>query len=167
MLIVLLCGSLLTLAPAVAERRDHDQHEQHHAALNARGAKFMGFDQAATTHHFILTKEGGRIEVKANDAKDTASINQIREHLQHIAAVFAKGDFSLPGLVHDTKAVPGVAAMKSHAAALSFAFEEIGRGAQVRIVGTSREAITAVHEFLRFQITDHKTGDPLTPRDRD
>jgi hypothetical protein len=23
-------------------------------------------------------------------------------------------------------------------------------------------ALLAVHEFLRFQITDHKTGDPLT-----
>ena len=155
-----LCGALLMAAPAAA------QHDQHHAALDARGATFMGFDQKATAHHFILTKEGGRIEVTAKDAKDTASVTQIRDHLRHIATVFGKGDFALPGLVHDTKAVPGVDAMKKHAASLTYTFEEIDRGAHVRITGASSEAIAAVHEFLRFQITDHKTGDPLTPRDR-
>ena len=155
-----LCGALLLAAPATA------QHDQHHAALDARGATFMGFDQKATAHHFILTKEGGRIEVTAKDAKDTASVTQIRDHLRHIATVFGKGDFALPGLVHDTKAVPGVDAMKKQAVGLSYTFEEIDRGAHVRITGASPGAIAAVHEFLRFQITDHKTGDPLTPRDR-
>jgi len=32
----------------------------------------------------------------------------------------------------------------------------------VRIVAKTPEARAAVHEFLRFQITDHRTGDPLT-----
>jgi len=155
-----LCGTLLLAAPAVA------QHDQHHAALDARGAKFMGFDQQATAHHFILTKDGGRIEVTARDAKDTASVKQVREHLQHIAMVFGKGDFALPGLVHDTKSVPGVDVMKRHSAALTFKFEDIDNGGHVRIAGVTPEAIAAVHEFLRFQITDHKTGDPLTPGKR-
>ena len=157
-LMLMLCGSLLVATPAVA------QHDQHHAALDARGAKFMGFDQKATAHHFILTRDGGRIEVTARDAKDAASVKQVREHLQHIAVVFGQGDFALPGLVHDTRTVPGVDAMKRQAAALTFKFEEIANGAHVRIVGATPEAIAAVHEFLRFQITDHKTGDPLTPR---
>lgn len=160
MIVVVLCGTMLMAAPAAA------QHDQHHAALNARGAKFMGFDQSATAHHFILTSDGGRIEVTARDAKDATSLKQIREHLQHIAVVFGKSDFALPGLVHDTKSVPGVDAMKRHTAALTFKFEEMATGAHVRIAGTTPEAIAAVHEFLRFQITDHKTGDPLTPKDR-
>lgn len=159
LMVAILCGALLAAAPAAAQ---HD----HHAALDARGAKFMGFDQKATAHHFILTKDGGRIEVTARDAKDATSIRQVREHLQHIAIVFAKRDFTLPGLVHDTKSVPGVEAMKRHTTALTFTFHEIANGGHVRITGASAEAIAAVHEFLRFQITDHKTGDPLTPRDR-
>jgi hypothetical protein len=36
----------------------------------------------------------------------------------------------------------------------------------VDIVTTDAEALKAVHDFLRFQIADHKTGDPLTPRKR-
>ncbi len=143
-------------APAFAQN-PHD----HHAALNERGKQFMGFDQQKTTHHFILSKDGGRIQVTANEAKDAESIAQIRDHLKHIAGVFAKGDFNLPALIHDRKAVPGVDGMKKNADALTFTFEEIERGGHVRIAGSSPDAIAAVHEFLRFQITDHKTGDPL------
>jgi hypothetical protein len=142
-------------APAYAQN-PHD-----HAALDARGKQFMGFDQQKTTHHFLLSKDGGRIQVTANDGKDSESIGQIRDHLKHIAAVFAKGDFDLPALIHDTKAVPGVDGMKKHADALTFTFEPIERGGHVRIAGRSPEAIAAVHEFLRFQINDHRTGDPL------
>lgn len=159
-MVLLLWAGLLVASPAAA------QHDQHHAALDARGARFMGFDQKATAHHFILTKDGGRIEVTAKDANDPASVKQVREHLQHIAMVFGKGDFALPGLVHDTKTVPGVEAVKSQAAALTFTFEEINKGAHVRIAGANPAAIAAVHEFLRFQITDHKTGDPLSPANR-
>ena len=38
-------------------------------------------------------------------------------------------------------------------------FQEIGRGARINIVADNKEALDAVHEFLRFQIADHKTGD--------
>jgi hypothetical protein len=32
----------------------------------------------------------------------------------------------------------------------------------VRIATSNAEALDAVHAFLRYQITEHKTGDPLT-----
>lgn len=155
--IVQTCLLTLTLVTPAIAQNPHD----HHAALNERGRQFMGFDQVKTSHHFILLKDGGKIQVAANDASDAESIGQIRDHLKHIASVFAKGDFNLPSLIHDTKAVPGVEAMKAQLDALSFTFEAIDRGGHVRITGKTPEAIAAVHEFLRFQITDHKTGDPL------
>ena len=150
----------ISLASAVLAQNPHD----HHAALNERGNQFMGFDQLKTKHHFILLNGGGTIQVTANDGTDVESIRQIRDHLKHIAGVFAKGDFNLPALIHDTRAVPGVDAMKKQGAGLTFAFEEIDGGGHVRITGATPEAIAAVHEFLRFQITDHKTGDPLVPK---
>ena len=150
----------VVLAPTAAAQTPH----HHDAALNERGKRFMGFDQEATTHHFVLLSSGGRIEVTAKTVTDSSSVRRIRDHLRHIAGVFAKGDFNLPALVHDTKAVPGVDAMKAHAAALTFAFEEIERGGHVRITGSTPAAIAAVHEFLRFQIKDHGTGDPLVVR---
>jgi len=152
---LMLCALAMFTTPAAA------QHDQHHAGLNERGTRFMGFDQEATAHHFILVRDGGRIEVTAKDGKDAVSVGRIREHLAHIAAAFSKGEFDLPALVHDTKAVPGVEAMKKQGAALTFAFEPIDRGGHVRITGATPEAIAAVHEFLHFQIKDHKTGDPL------
>src|SRR5918993_5584986 len=133
---------ILLAGAAAATAQDH----KHSPGLDARGKKFMGFDQQATAHHFILTKDGGRIEVTAKDPKDAASVKQIREHLQHISHLFAKGDFALPGLIHDTKTVPGVDAMKRQIAALTFTFEEVTSGAHVKIAGGNPEVIAAVHE---------------------
>lgn len=147
----------LTIAAPAFAQNPHD----HHAALNERGKTFMGFDQAKTTHHFILLKDGGTIQVTANDGSDAQSTAQIRDHLKHIASVFAKGDFNLPSLIHDTKAVPGVDAIKAQGSAVAFTYEDIDRGGHVRMTGSTPEAIAAIHDFLRFQITDHKTGDPL------
>jgi hypothetical protein len=36
------------------------------------------------------------------------------------------------------------------------------RGGRIRIETDSPEALAAIHDFLRFQIKDHETGDPLT-----
>jgi hypothetical protein len=33
-----------------------------------------------------------------------------------------------------------------------------------RFSSTNAEAVTAIHEFLKFQITEHKTGDALEVR---
>ena len=44
---------------------------------------------------------------------------------------------------------------------IKYNFEEIDRGAAVRISTKNPTALKAIHEFLRFQIKEHKTGDPL------
>jgi len=153
-MIAILLTAFAVLTGSVAQ--DH----QHHAALDARGKQFMGFDQEATAHHFILTKDGGRIEVNAKAADDSKSAGEIRAHLRQITQAFTSGDFSVPALVHDQK-VPGVAAMKAAGGALAYTFEETDRGGLIRISGSTPDAVAAAHEFLKFQIKDHATGDPL------
>ena len=120
----------------------------------------MGFDQTTTTHHFILTKDGGRIEVTANDPNDVASIDQIRSHLRHIAAMFSGGSFEAPMLVH-AKQPPGADAMKKAGSAITYTYVQVDRGGHVRIAATAAP-VAAVHAFLRFQIRDHGTGDSLS-----
>jgi hypothetical protein len=132
--------------------------QDHHAGVMKRGAHVMGFDQTTTTHHFRLTKSGGVIEVTANDAADKTAISQIQTHLQHIAGMFSEGNFSAPMLIH-AQEPPGVAEMKRAGAAIGYKYEPLARGGRV-VVNTAAH-VNAVHEFLRFQITDHKTGDPL------
>jgi len=71
----------------------------------------MGFEQAKTTHHFLLKPDGGAIQVQADDPQDTVSLGQTRKHFHRIAAAFAAGNFQIPMTVHDTLP-PGANAMK-------------------------------------------------------
>jgi len=138
-------------------------HEAHLAGVNARGEAAMGFSQAETAHHFLLAPDGGVILVEAKDPADAANRDRIRQHLAHVARMFAAGDFDTPMLVH-ARAVPGTSAMSRLKADIVYAFEETERGGRLRINAKSPEALAAVQQFLRFQIEDHRTGDPLEVR---
>jgi hypothetical protein len=127
-----------------------------------RARRGMGFDQQRTTHHFLIETNGGTIQVTAKDPQDRESEGQIRAHLQHIAHAFGTGDFSLPFFIHDTEP-PGTAVMKEKRSALTFQFEPIRAGAKVVVRTPDPQALAALHDFLRFQIREHKTGDPLMP----
>jgi hypothetical protein len=132
----------------------------HMMQMHKQGDSVMGFDQMKTTHHFSLTKNGGTIQVTANSADDTLNINSIRLHLGHIAAAFANGDFSMPMGVH-SQIPPGVPTMQKLAKEIKYQFENIDRGGIVRITTSNKEALKAIHQFLQFQIREHKTGDSM------
>ena len=136
------------------------QHEHHdHDAMNARGEKAMGFSQTATTHHFNLLPDGGFVEVQANEASDAANRDHIRMHLQEQAKRFAAGDFSLSEMTHD-RVLPGTPQMQALKSSISYKYEELERGGRLRISSKDPAAVAAIHEFLKFQIADHQTGDP-------
>jgi hypothetical protein len=154
----------VAVAPLIAPRQDQnskqDKTAEHHCEMMARGDQAMGFSHQKTTHHFLLYKDGGAIEVTANEASDTAMRDAIREHLQHIAKMFSAGDFDVPAFVHGENP-PGTGVMKSHASQIAYRYEEIARGARVRITTTEPESLQAVHGFLQYQISDHQTNDAL------
>jgi hypothetical protein len=129
----------------------------HHSALNQRGDQVMGFSHEKTTHHFLLYKDGGAIEVLADDPKDADSRDMIRMHLSHIAKMFAAGDFKAPMLIHDTNP-PGVPTMIALRDQINYQFERLDSGGKVTIQTANAEALAAIHEFLRFQIAEHQTG---------
>jgi hypothetical protein len=132
----------------------HDTHSQ----MNERGEKGMGFSQSATTHHFFLKADGGVIQVEANDSADAASRDEVRMHLAHIARAFQSGDFDIPMFVHDT-VPPGVPEMKRLQKEIKYTFDESASGGRVVISSADKDAVTAIHNFLRFQVEEHKTGD--------
>lgn len=136
---------------------------QRQGGVNRRGDQVMGFSHQKTDHHFLLFADGGEINVAANDPGDSASRDMIRMHLQQITGEFAAGDFTDPMLIHAT-VPPGAPVMKRLRARIDYRYAETPRGAQVRIVTRDREALDAVHEFLRFQIADHHTGDSTQVR---
>lgn len=151
---------------ALAQSTGHSCHDTgkktdsgHHAKVDERGDHVMGFDHSKTTHHFLLSASGGSIEVTANDPDDSESRDAIRAHLSHVAGMFAEGNFDAPILIHD-RVPPGVSTMKQKKSAIEWKFEELPAGGAVRITTKDAEARAAIHDFLRFQIEDHRTGDP-------
>jgi hypothetical protein len=142
------------------QERPMQEAEHAHGDMNARGEQGMGFSQTATTHHFLLARNGGTIQVEAKSASDAKSIESIRMHLSHIAKSFAMGDFAIPMFVHD-KVPPGVQEMKRLKERIRYSFEETPTGGRVVIATKDKEAGAAIHKFLRFQIQEHKTGDPM------
>jgi len=128
--------------------------------MNARGAHVMGFDQTKTTHHFTLAKTGGIIQVQANDPSDAAIRDHIRMHLQHISKAFAQGDFTDPHEVH-AETPPGIPEMKAQKAKITYQYESTPTGAKVTITTADPKALKAIHDYLRYQIREHKTADPL------
>ena len=155
---VVLMFALTTLLYVPVNGQHQGQHQMDE--MNKRGDKHMGFDHLKTTHHFLVANDGGSINVEANDVKDSESRVQIRRHLRHIAMMFGEGNFEVPMLIHE-KTPPGSEAMKQLKSEIGYEFIETERGASIKISTTNEQAVKAIHEFLTFQITEHKTGDPL------
>jgi hypothetical protein len=164
--------SLLLLAlPAFAQdtkqddMKDCPMHGQysaqsHQAVVESHGDQAMGFPHDKTTHHFRMDADGGAIEITVKDSGDKANTTAIRSHLSHIAMMFGNGDFSMPMFVHDS-IPPGVTTMKLMKFDIHYTYEEMPIGGQVRIRSDSPVAVAAIHDFLRFQINEHRTGDSL------
>jgi hypothetical protein len=99
-------------------------------------------------------------QVTADSADDKTSKEEIQMHLHHIARAFKSGDFDLPMFVHD-QTPPGMATMKKLKNQIKYKYVSADNGGRVVISSTNAEAVAAVHEFLKFQITEHQTGDAL------
>ena len=155
---ILISLLLFGLQAMAQDMKSSATHKDHDANVQKHGDMAMGFGHDKTTHHFRLYSDGGAIEVTANDSKDDASIKAIRSHLSHISKAFSDGDFSTPMFIHD-QPPPGVDAMKKERNLISYSLEEIPTGGRVRIKTKSGDTLKAVHQFLRFQIEEHKTGD--------
>ncbi|MFN7940997.1 MAG: hypothetical protein U0X73_05335 [Thermoanaerobaculia bacterium] len=132
----------------------------HAAAVDARGDRVMGFGHGVTSHHFLLLADGGAIAAEALDPADTTSRDAIRRHFADIAAAFAHGDFSAPLAIHGVQP-PGVETLRLVADRVTYAVEPTPAGGRVRISTADPVALAAVHDFLRFQIAEHRTGDPV------
>jgi hypothetical protein len=158
----ILASSIIVIATLAIVYAQQPKHGSADEQMNKRGDHVMGFDHTKTTHHFLLQESGGSIEVTANSSGDVESSEQIRMHLKHIAKMFAGGNFNAPMLIHD-QTPPGVPVMQELKGEIKYSFEEIERGAAVRISTKNPVALKAIHDFLRFQIKEHKTGDSTSP----
>jgi hypothetical protein len=147
--------------PAGMSHEEHLRQLQKDEALKHRGAAAMGFDQDASEHHFLLQPAGGSIVVASKNPDDATLIAQIRVHLRDIASAFREGRFEAPFSTH-AEMPPGASTMAEHKGKISYRYTEQPDGARVVIQTNDAATLAAIHEFLRYQIVEHKTGDPLT-----
>ena len=66
--------------------------------------------------------------------------------------------FSMPLFVHGHEP-NGTATMKRLHARISYRYEDVDAGGRVRVTTTDPKALSAVHDFMKFQIKEHRTGD--------
>jgi hypothetical protein len=155
---------VLILASWIQAQENAPTPEQQHADMMKRGDMGMGFLQETTTHHFFLVKDGGVIQVSANNPKDYESRDHIRMHLSHVAMMFSEGNFNIPMFVHD-KVPPGVPTMRKLHNEIHYRYQQTEAGGKIVIDTADPNALKAVHQFLRFQISEHQTGDPTEIRE--
>lgn len=133
-----------------------DGSAQHGQDVDHRHDAF-GMEHTASSHSFRLFADGGAIELRANVAEDEKNVTMIRTHLQQTAVQFNTADFSTPAFVHGYSP-DGVAAMARLRANISYQYQQLTGGGRIRITAKSPEALAAVHDFLRFQVVEHRTG---------
>ena len=147
-------SSALTLA--------RDSADSAFARVQARGHAAMGVDQYTSSHRFESLPDGGRISLQ-RDPRDAAGVARIRSHMSEIALAFERGDFTLPGFVHD-RGVPGTAVMAARGSRIGYAADTLPGGGQLRLQTSDPTAIAAIHQFLAFQRQDHRaTGHGAGP----
>lgn len=126
------------------------------AELQDRGRQAMGADQYTSTHVFDGLPDGGRIELQ-RDVDDDVGVERIRRHLEAIARAFDEGDFSAPAFVH-MQSVPGASVMAAKRDAITYTYNELPRGGELRMTTEDTHALGAIHEFMAFQREEHRAG---------
>jgi hypothetical protein len=111
--------------------------------------------EALGAHRFEDLPDGGRIRL-TRDPTDSAGVHAVRTHLAQIARNFAAGDFTIPGLVHAGKQVPGTATLTARRKHMDYQFEPLPAGGEVRILTRDPETLKAVHDYLAFQRQEHR-----------
>ena len=150
-------AAVAACSPNSSNQKTAQASDSAFAKLQQRGAGVMGVDQYTSQHVFEPLPNGGRIVLQRKES-DSAGEAVIREHMRTIAKSFAAGDFTLPGVVHAMKDVPGTVQMRALRKDITYTPQDLPRGGEVLIATSNPQAVQAIHEFLAFQRSDHRAG---------
>ncbi len=128
--------------------------------LDARFSKALGTDTNKVTQHYHLVKNGGVIEFAAKDPSDTATIVAIQKYLNAQKDLFEKGKTDADADAHG-RIPDGLPVLKKLRNEITFFAVKNEDGAVLRMFTTNLQARQAIQEFMKFEINEHKTGDPL------
>ena len=128
--------------------------------INGRFSKSLGTDANRIFQHYYLVKNGGVIEFTAKDPADNASIAAVQKYLLAQKDLFEKGKNEGDSEVHG-KVADGTLVLKKLRNEITFFTVKNEDGAVLRMFSVNEQARQAIQDFIKFQINEHKTGDPL------
>jgi hypothetical protein len=125
-----------------------------------KDAKPLPFDEGKATQHFYLLKNGGAVELAAKDPADKPTIEAIQKHLELQAKNFEKGNFDITS-TEKGKFPESVNTMKKLRKEITFEVMQLDAGAALRMFSVNTQARQAIQDFLKLQIEERHTGDPM------
>ena len=114
----------------------------------------MPFEMSQTVHIFKMTESGGVQRVVAKKSAAADQIALIRQHLQHEAENFQRGDYSDPAMLHGTD-MPGIKDLQRGAAQIKVSYAAIPDGAEITFQTTDIHLLTALHRWFGAQLSEH------------
>jgi hypothetical protein len=137
---------LLNCAIALAQTTQEHVHQMAHGV--------MPFDMSKTVHIFKMTEFGGVQRVVAKDPGASDQIALIRQHLQHEAESFRRGDYSDPAMLHGTD-MPGLKELQIGASNIKVSYASLLEGAEITFETTDLHLLTALHRWFGAQLSEH------------
>jgi hypothetical protein len=118
------------------------------------------FDKTRTKLHFELLPNGGAIDLTAKSPPNAKTEEELQALAQYISASLASGNFALQIFVEPV-APPNLPQLTKHKDDFAYQIEKVANTTRIRIATTDMVALQALHDFLRFEIVAHKTGDSM------
>lgn len=138
--------ALFSCTGALAQSVQQHVHQMSHSV--------MPFDMTQTVHIFRMTESGGMQRVVAKDPGATDQIALIRQHLQHEAENFQRGNYSDPEMLHGSD-MPGIKELKSGALQIKVTYTAIPEGAEITFQTSDIHLLTAIHRWFGAQLSEH------------
>ena len=147
-LLLILSLSLASLVGIEARAQSVQEH------VHAMSHGVMPFAMAQTVHIFRMTESGGvqRVVAKKADAADQIAL--IRQHLQHEAESFQRGDYSDPATLHGAD-MPGIDDLRRGAGQIKVAYAPLPDGAEIVFQTSDIRMLTAIHRWFGAQLSEH------------
>jgi hypothetical protein len=125
------------------------------------------YDRDRVVHHFYLSPDGGIMTLAVKDAADTETRKAVRAYVQRVSQLIVVGNLDrlreqfgqgMPGLDR-------IAEARARKATITVRSSTPDEGSHIVFTSADPGALQGLHEFLRFQIEDLKTGDSKEVRD--
>ena len=149
-LALVLAVSAVLAAPGQAFAQTTQEHVHH------MGHGVMPFDLSTSVHIFKMTESGGvqRVVLRDPKAVKPEQVSLIRQHLQHEAKEFQKGNFADPATLHGAN-MPGLKELQAGSSKIKVSYSELPTGAQITFETSDLHALTAIHRWFGAQLSEH------------